>query len=817
MVLSFERDLKQYTGVEAFRSTGAQNYLEAWCRANGGMRLHFLPRPEWEEVMENAPLIQNGENVEVTVPDDLKPWEVLAVVDLVDEVVDEPEKAKQEKDKLKKTVSMFRRSAIYLRHYIDLIEWSEDEQPAKELAQDLAREFYQFSRSLLRKKRVFRNYNNIPRIDLIGNDINDEDKFRQLEQDKYEVEAWLTGTDFLLRHFSRLQARLGREPTVDEVEVQRQKMLKTFFKSLSRERFDQLDFKNIEEDDMDLADTSWREYSVVFLGVPEDELSEREKQEKSQLEKNFLQTRFWKKVGPNLLLQLSTVLRVKQIFSKPVSEMEKVIFRKGKNNLIQALKEAPGTDPEQQDGAVIDLLKDGFGLNVEEERKLLAEKIEVERLKKELQELKDNGASLEIVSQKELEIVDLIQAEVSQYQYELTASMPAEIAVREQVNCVGAVLVSGMLFDAIGIKYLVGLVKGHTANFVVTTDNQVHFRDMRISAHNCKIDGEQFDETNLAKLNELVELGEPDVINITANKDWYKKISLYNGVPDPRIQIFQPEQGIYSMVMNNFSFVANGSANYGFLDVEVLTTAIENYLDFVPNDALMIGNLAILYIDQGFTEAAALYLYRLEQISPNSSDNMLLWATLFMKIDRFDLAIEACRGGLIINSQNQELWEMLLEIYGENDEVDNYLSTCFQARFNVDFVGFTQKAINLLVKENRYEEALKQDQHLLDQLPDSIDLWVQYLEHRMKVFVNEESTYRQLCDWYWNTQNYQRVWEVVLAAATHNSGAEWMTELLEDYRFFCGQKGIEVSTDIIFPNDDLSEKDEADFDIPALV
>lgn len=102
MVLNFERDLKQYTEVEAFRSAGAQNYLEAWCRANGGMRLHFLPRPEWEEVMENAPLIQNGENVEVTVPDDLKPWEVLAVVDLVDEVVDEPEKAKQEKDKLKK-------------------------------------------------------------------------------------------------------------------------------------------------------------------------------------------------------------------------------------------------------------------------------------------------------------------------------------------------------------------------------------------------------------------------------------------------------------------------------------------------------------------------------------------------------------------------------------------------------------------------------------------------------------------------------------------------------------------------------------------
>lgn len=828
MVLNFERDLRQFSEAESFSTQGAQNYLEAWCRANGDMKLNFLSRPEWEEAMEETPLIQTGENVVITVPSDLKPWEVFGVVDLVDDVIDvDPEQKEKEKSKLKNTVSMFRQSALYLRHYIDLIEWSEDEQPAKELAQDLAREFYIFSRSLLRKRKVTRGYQNIPQIDLVGEGLENEEKVRELEQSKYEVESWLFGgNDFLLKHYERLEKKLGRQPTIGEVENERQKLLKTFFKALSRERVEQLDFKNIEEDDMDLADASWREYSVVFLGVPDEELSEKERLEKQELEKNFLQTEFWKKIGPNLLLQLSTTLRVKQLFSKPVSQMEQAIFRRGKNQLINSLKEAPRTEePKKKDNAVIRLLKQGFGFDVEAERQLLVEKLQVDRLKRELQELKDNGAGSEVISQKELEIVDLIQDEVSQYDYELTSSMPAEIALRDQINCVGAVLISGMLFDAVGINYLVSLVKGHVTNLVSTHDGNIYFRDMRIAEHNCQVGSDQLDESSLEKIKSAFKTGEPPALHIAANKDWYKQISLNSGDPDPNIVVFQPEQGIYSSIMNNFAFVANGNNDYGFLDTDTLMEAIESYLDYVPNDSLMVSNLALIYIDKGFTETAALYLYRLEQMIPNSSDNMEVWASLFMKIDRVDLAIEACRCGLTRNSKNQKLWELLLEIYIENDEVENYLSTCFQARFNVDFAGFTQKAIDLLVEEERFVEVVKQDQFLLEQFPDDMNLWVRHLEHKVRAFVNDEVSYRQLCDWYWRAGNYEKVWEVVLLAGSHNAGEEWMKELLEDYRALCGGEGVDVESVLLIPGigeessggGDETDVGQEDFDIPALV
>ncbi len=808
MVLNFERDLRQFSEAETLKSSGAQNYLEAWCRANGDIRLTFLSREEWESVMVEKPLIETGENVVVTVPDDLKLWEVFGVVDLIDEVIDvEPEQANKEKSKLKNTINMFRQSALYLRQYVYLIDWAEDEQPAKELAQNLAKEFYGFSRSLLKKRQVTKTYGDIPQVDFVGVTVGSEEEVRVLEKSKYEVETWLIGIDFLRKHYDRLQKKLGRQPTINEVEIERQKMIKTFFKALSRECFDQVDFKNIEEDDAELADISWREYAVVFLGVPDEELSEGEKQEKSKLEANFLQTRAWKKIGPNLLLQLSTTLGIKQIFAKPVSEMEQAIFRRGKNQLIQSLKEAPEQEPEVKDNAVIKLLKQGFGLDVEAKRKLLTEKLQVERLKSELIELRNGSATQEQISEKELSIVDLIQEEVSQYEYDLTSSLPQEVAVREKINCVGAVLISGMLFEAVGIKYLVGAVEGHAINFVVTSDDEIHFRDMRIPEHNCKLGSDQFDVNNLTKLREFVKAGEPDVLHVDSDVDWYIRVSLGSQKFDPNLEIFQGEKGVYSMVMNNFSLFAGELAGYDIFDTEAVTECLESYLDSVPNDWTMTYNLIMRYIDAELTDAAALYLYRLEQMKPDSSNNMIAWTALFLKIDRFDLAIEACRNGLTKNSKNAFLWDLLLDIYSENDEVENYLSTCFQARFNLDFAGFTQKAIDLLVKEERYGDALKQDQLLIDQFPDNTDFWLQHLEHKARVFTNDETIYRQLCDWYWRAGNNEKVWEIVLLAGRHNAGELWMAELLLDYRALVGGESVGAEVDA----------QQADFDIPALV
>lgn len=745
MAVIFERDLQQFSQAEYLKPESTRSYLETWCYVNGDLRLVFLPRSEWLDKVEAGLLIEDDWGVEqVAVPEDLKLWEMLGLVDLLNDLsVSDRDQFQREHQRLREAVLQFRQTALYLKNYVELIDWSDDEMEAKNLAASIAAQFYQFSRSLLKGKPTGASYEKIPKVDFVGENLTAESEVRALEKTKYEIEGRLMGVDFVRKHYDRLEKRLGRPPSIDEVEAKRQSLFKIFFKALSRDYSEQLDFQNLEIPDPERAEQAWREYSVAFLGVPESELSEAEKRAKINLQADFLQTKPWS-VGPNLLLQLSTVLGMKSLLALPMVEMEQAIFRRGKKQLLHSLRapqpETEIVSGEDKDQAVTRLLDEEFGLNVDRDRQLLAKKLEIERLGTELAELKNKGVPESKIAAKELEIVDLIQAEISQYQYATGLSMPNEVVQIEQVNCVGAVLVSGMLLEAVGIRYLVGGVNNHAVNIILTSDGELHFRDMRITEHNCVLSAEQFGENQLAKIKLFAETGAPAVLRTNAEPNWYRQVSLsQDSYPEPHVEFFQPNEGVYAMIIDNFTLAQPEFLVGSRLDEKSSAAAIENYLNFMPDDSRMIDALIERYLDLNLIEGAILYLHRLEQLTPGRSRNFGRWASLFIKIERPDLAIEACRQGLVINPLRLDFWEVMAEIHQERGEVENQLATYFQARFHLDFAGFTKKAIDLLVGEGRVEEALTQYELLLNEFPDDQSLWQEYRQLRVDFDIQGKS------------------------------------------------------------------------------
>jgi tetratricopeptide (TPR) repeat protein len=471
MINSFETNfISQTTEKTPFADTPAQNFFAEWCKINDSIVPEFISREKWQQRGVQGILEKNDQGKQTLfLPKDLHLWEMMDVIKTVDHdtLARNPEKRSERANRMQELGVIFEKAGLYLSEYLPTL----DKDKGRSIAQDIASDFYQYGLSLQHKERKTAD---IPKESSLS------------EEDKVKLDEWFLGRD---THQKRL-ARLGENPSEDQVKATRKKLLSVYFGALAREGY------------------------------------------KANGEKP------WEtKIGPMQHLQDRTRRQISKTIETPEREMKTAIFRRGAEKLVTEMKEVGWRK------AINDLLKKvGFDPLLEQKR--LYDTLHINELKQELAEVRKAGDITEI-SAKELEIAKKIQKAVSSFPYKKDSNNPAEMIETQFINCVGSSILGSGLLDEVGIKYLHAHLPEHSATVLVTSDGKAYWQDFtppsRSSKNYNEISSNMLDEDiNFSDLSKFPESG------VTIS---FKKWEI-NG-SKLRVNLFHPEIGLQCHILNN--------------------------------------------------------------------------------------------------------------------------------------------------------------------------------------------------------------------------------------------------------------------------
>jgi tetratricopeptide (TPR) repeat protein len=722
MVLNYEADIAPIKEDLPFQEEGARSYLLYWCSVNDHLNPNFISREEWEEKVSSGKVLEPEEDgfLIVNIPIDVQMWEIFDFVRAIDEdTFQDNREAGQEREKLKELITTYRYTGIYLKTYIEGIDWGED-YDSQDMAIDLTTDFYRFSRWVQRRGRGEVNFEDVPVADL-----EDGEQRQEMEEEMRRVEELLLGTKLVQKRYDRLEKRLGGTPTLEEIDQERRWIIRAFFKAMTRAYHVELDFdQSVPAEKRALQDRSWKEYADKYLGKSDELFDDEELAERERLIEDFSVVHPGQHSGPSFGFQQATYHGLERFFSRPKRELEKSIHRRGKVKLIESLNEA------ERKPSVFNLLKK-VGVDFSGERQRLADKVEVQRLKEELASLKESGASVEQVSTKELAIVSIIQAEISKYEYEEDISLPITIRGSENINCVGASLISSILFDEVGIKHLEAGVRGHSIVVVVTADQRVHYRDMRYDYLNKELSDEDLGEGQLAMLQSYAQNPQPESLSLDVDLDWYQTILFGKGLNSPTMNFYHPSQGFSHGIMNNLTMSLEKDVENNFDSLETLTTVMMTHLDQFPTDVFVLRMVIETLTKVGDFDRATLLLYKMENVKGGEELPYLrhfLWGKLFFKQEKYELALESLRNAVIYYSSDKDIWEMMVSCLENLEREGSLEATLKEAIKFTDGFRFKTKLIALYIDREDIESALDIYEEFINQYPDDLHLWSSYYE-----------------------------------------------------------------------------------------
>lgn len=202
---SFETDfISQTIEKTPFADTPAQNFFGEWCRINDSIIPEFISREDWEQRRSQGILEKNDQGKQTLfLPRDLHLWEMMDVIKTVDHdtLTRKPEKREERADKMRELGQTFEKAGIYLSQYISTLEGNQ----GKAIAEDIAREFYQYGLSLQSKEK---KEDQIPESAELS------------QEDKTKLDEWFLGRDV----YQKRLARLGENPTEEQREETRKKL-----------------------------------------------------------------------------------------------------------------------------------------------------------------------------------------------------------------------------------------------------------------------------------------------------------------------------------------------------------------------------------------------------------------------------------------------------------------------------------------------------------------------------------------------------------------------------------------------------------------
>jgi len=215
---SFETNfIPQTVEKTPFAETPAQNFFAHWCEINDSIVPRFIDRDKWEQRGTLGILEKNEDGKQsLFLPHDLHLWEMLDVIRVVDHdtLSRTPDKRDERADQIQELGVIFQKAGLYLSEYLPTLEHDE----GKQIAEDIARDFYQYGLSLQHK---------VKKEDQIPQDTH------LSQEDKTKLDEWFLGKEAYQKRFTRL----GENSTEEQREEARRKLLTVYFGALAREGY----------------------------------------------------------------------------------------------------------------------------------------------------------------------------------------------------------------------------------------------------------------------------------------------------------------------------------------------------------------------------------------------------------------------------------------------------------------------------------------------------------------------------------------------------------------------------------------------------
>jgi len=498
---------------QPYLEPAAREALIIWFDANDSIEPVFIDREEWEEKREQGTILEEKSdkdtgNQKLYIAQDINLFEMIDVVEAVDKDTfkDNPELATQGVEKIKKLADTFKKAGVYIHESVRYV------QEGKDIAEELSNRFFNYGLSLENKTQ--KTNEPIPPTELT-------------EEERRELDKWLIGKE----RYYRIMSRLGPNPSQEDIDRERQKHFKGYFKALSS--------KGSKGD----GNQPWE-----------------------------------RSVGPAAKIQE----KAEENIRRRVHEPDLVLYGTAStrsNEMIKNKMKAPITTDEET-GEVQDQKPIA-------EHQTLYEKLEIPRLKEELETVRRTG-NIEEISKKEFEITKKIREEINTFEYKDLANNPSEIIKDNYLNCLGSTLLGTSLLDEVGIKYLIVDCPGHMMTFLATSDRKLYWQDFTPTKDR---------EPNLINDTEVTANmfeGNLDILTLAENSDSFNVV-------------FKPNQETYNissatdakkyLLLNNLSgLIAIENQHKAALEI------LRRETEFNPNNVTLQGMLGSILLSFGLAE-----------------------------------------------------------------------------------------------------------------------------------------------------------------------------------------------------------------------
>lgn len=486
-----------------FENPAVQSFFTEWCKINDSIQPQVVPREQWDTrgmqgILEKRP---DG-NQTLFIPDDLRLWEMISVMEVIDKdtFATKPERAPLAKEKMLALGRTFENAGVYIARRLDGIA------DGREIAEALALEFYQYGQSITQGKTQ-----EISQVDEIAS--------RELTSEETEtIDQFLAGDTLYESRKQRVEKLTAEDQAKkDELyERERQKTLAQFFRA---------------------ADKAF----VLESKSADGTLQESPTKLKPWQNDASIHSAFLKRIDKALTKQIEA----------PKREFEMAIFRRGLEKLTSEMKERSWKHG-------INSFLEKLGLDLRLEQRRLIEALNISQLRIDLEAIRQNGDPASIAS-KEREIADKIQKTVSSFPYKSKANNPSEMVASQYINCVGASTLGGALMKEAGLNYLVGNVPDHSILFLVTSDGKVEWRDMLNVSFNEHLTDEmirgQKRNGESLTVNDVVAFSQkptPEGLMFDIDSPKYReKLPWVKENQHQYVTVFEPEYGQQIQILNN--------------------------------------------------------------------------------------------------------------------------------------------------------------------------------------------------------------------------------------------------------------------------
>ncbi|MGI5898255.1 MAG: tetratricopeptide repeat protein [Candidatus Dojkabacteria bacterium] len=500
------------------------------------------------------------------------------------------------------------------------------------------------------------------------------------EGDKRELDKWLIGKE----RYYKVMGRLGPNPSQEDIRQERARHFRGYFKALS------------------------------LVGS------------KGDGEKP------WERgLGPVAKIHEATKSGIEREISQPDTE----IYRTGLTRGIEKLKtgiKAPMTPKE-----LWNISEDITGRDLTNERQRLYDKLEIPKLKKELEDIRREG-NIEEIAEKEFKIAETIRTAINYgYQFEISANNPSEIIKDEYLNCLGSTLLGTSLLDDVGIKYLFVNPPGHVMTFLVTSNRKLYCQDFTPG-------GAHF---NGHVMNGRFFKNNPDILALAENLDSFNVefqgiygygLSLeYLGTNTVIFNISKSSNMLMVPLMNNIALSLsdigkdkkaveiykkaielNPKAFITYLNLTVSLYKLERYeeaievckkaIELNPNDSLLYNNLGnTLFNLKRYEEAVEVYKKAVE-LNPDNSSLYKNLGNVLVILERYKEAAEVYKKAIELNPNDSLLYNNLSAALCELGQYEEAIEVCKKGiEINPNYSGLYKNLGAALFNLERYEEAVE--------------------------------------------------------------------------------------------------------------